>query len=140
MTPGWSGLLLAEQLEDGVHWCNCRELVFTYRDGRQRKLPLGVVSDGASIPPPAWPIIGHPMGPYAREAFMHDDAYNRGDIPKEEADELFYEALLLNPNVDDHDAWLMYEAVKEFGWDAWNAYRERDRRLAELQLPLPCHA
>lgn len=60
-------------------------------------IPPGFVSDGASIPPLAWPLVGHPYaGSLIGPAFWHDwDIAQRADPPRV-VHARFYRALRAN--------------------------------------------
>ena len=92
----------------------------------------GFHTDGASIPRIFWTLIGGP----ARAAFMeaavlHDWHYVRASwydrtgrslvhniVDRKEADDIFY-GLLKKNKVHPFRAWLMWLAVRSFGWLYW---------------------
>lgn len=63
----------------------------------QYTVPLGFVSNGASVPRPLWWLVT-PMGPHAPAAFVHDHLVashvSRGLLRRKDADKAYYRALL----------------------------------------------
>ena len=87
--------------------------------------------DLASIPPLAWQATYPPYHPVvAGPSVIHDWCYLSHCIPRDAADDLFYELLLQN-GADERKAWLMWWAVAEYGGSAWEW---KDRDLYELRL------
>ena len=83
------------------------------------KVPKFFQFDGASIPSPAWQLIGTPFQPRLMTASVfHDWIYHTHEVKKKDADDLFY-TLLLRDGVGKTRAWLMYEAVGSFGDSYW---------------------
>lgn len=97
--------------------------------GREVTVPKGFLSDGVSV-------LGNNEGTrrFLEASIVHDYLYVAWqflEAPHERkpakwdqqfADKLFYRALL-ESNVDSGTAWLMYKAVRSFGW---SQYKERD--------------
>ena len=80
------------------------------------------VVDGASIPPPFWPIIGSPLvGLYRDASVLHDVACDEKNRPWEEVHLMFYHAMRCS-GVSIAKAKTMYWAVYHFGprWRAPN--------------------
>jgi hypothetical protein len=74
----FTGTLAIDQLPDGVHWKQLRDLI--YYAGEENSLeayliPFGFVTDGGSIPSWAQPFVGPPMGPAAPAYDLHDWLY-----------------------------------------------------------------
>jgi len=122
------------QLPDGKTW----ELLtsFDYHVGTEDSdevitVEAGFISDGGSIPPFAWPIVGHPLDEFAAAAFLHDWLYQHPasgvekDRSRRRCDQIFLEALIVL-----EIGWLrrttMYSLVRLGGWKAWNKYRNRE--------------
>jgi len=99
--------------------------------GHRIVAPGGFRSDGASIPPIGWHATYTPWHPVVLgPAVMHDWCYLSHVIPREIADDVFYDVLLRN-GADETRAWLMVWAVAEYGGPAWEW---QDRDLYELRL------
>lgn len=96
-------------------------LEVTYTDPRGRIWTArdGFVTDGASIPAALWPLMGSPFtGRYRLPAVLHDCAYSTVGLTRADADRMFYEAMR-EAGVGAVMAWLMYAAVRLFGWGPW---------------------
>jgi hypothetical protein len=76
-------------------------------------VPVGFVTDFASIPRILWSILP-PNGRYTKAAVIHDWMYQNAYNSKEYADLIFYEAMLVL-GVNKRIAYIMYNAVKIFG-------------------------
>lgn len=58
-------------------------------------------------------------GRASKEAALHDCEYTLRRMPREDADDLFLEALLLNPSIPTGLAHSMHKAVRWFGNGSW---------------------
>lgn len=93
--------------------------------GEQVVIEAGFEFDGATIPPLFWtPLRLHPFSPrVVASALEHDKGYHE-QWNRKATDKQFHENLKLN-GVDDTRAYLMYLAVRMFGWvfylsdDSW---------------------
>ena len=90
-----------------------------YRGSVFAKVPVGFVTDFASIPKALWSIIA-PSGPYARAAVVHDWLYANHKYTRKRSDQIFKEGMkVLDVN------WFvrgwMYNAVRWFGAKAWKS-------------------
>ena len=82
-------------------------------------VPVGFVSDGASIPRFAWPIIGSPLtGKYRAAAIIHDYCYFMQMFSREISDKIFLEAMKVL-KVSKWKRYIIYWAVRLFGCLAW---------------------
>ena len=88
------------------------------RYGAVYEVPKGFVTDGASIPPIFWPLVGHPYSPSSlRAAILHDRmcrAPHTHPFDSSEVHAIFFEALRAD-GVAWLRAWLMWKAVALFG-------------------------
>lgn len=73
-------------------------------------VPAGFETDFASVPKVLWSLIG-PIGRQSLPAIVHDYLYVLGEGKKEDADNLFYEALR-QQGMSRWKAYLMYVGVK----------------------------
>ena len=96
-------------------------------------VPAGFEFDGASIPPPVWPIIGSPFDPrFVRAALLHDWAYSSHLIGRKTADVAFRDILIAD-GVGEWRAELMYRAVRLAGAASWSDSPEDDAYMAWLR-------
>lgn len=94
-------------------------------------VPAGFVTDFASVPRILWSVIA-PTGAHSRAAVIHDFLYAakppvsynkdgvtvRMPLARSQADTAFYEAMLAD-GVPPSRAWVMWAAVRLFGWKPW---------------------
>lgn len=83
-------------------------------------VPEGFIFDGASIPEWAWSLIlTNPFDEgVVQAALVHDWLYTTHEVPRAEADAIFYE-ILTDQEVSNHKRLIMYLAVRTFGALAW---------------------
>ena len=98
------------------------------------RVPKFFQFDGASIPSPAWQIVGTPFYPrFMTASVFHDWIYHTHQVAKTDADDLFY-TLLIADGVNRTRAWVMREAVETFGagyWENDSGDKAYIRRLAK---------
>ncbi|MBI2502939.1 MAG: DUF1353 domain-containing protein [Candidatus Latescibacteria bacterium] len=71
------------------------DLSFTDLDGRVWRAPKGSVINGASIPRPLWASTGSPYtDDYRNASVVHDVAYDDPNIPRKDADKMFFYACI----------------------------------------------
>lgn len=102
--------LLLERFEYHIGSKNSEEIII---------VPAGFISDGATIPPILWPIIGHPMANYAQGAFLHDILYRDKVYSRKRCDEIFLESMV----VLEIALWkrkIIYWGLRVGGWYSWN--------------------
>ena len=87
-------------------------------------VPRGFETDYASIPRAFWIVLA-PTGKHTYAAVVHDYLYASGLKTKDEADKIFYDIMLADLDVDKWQAWTMNQAVKYFGYKAWNEHKLR---------------
>jgi len=91
---------------------------FWYDDpsGRRWEAPKEMVIDGASIPAPLWSIVGSPYtGEYRRASVVHDVACSNPEIPRKDADKMFYFACLAG-GCSRRQTQLLYVGVRIGAW------------------------
>lgn len=93
--------------------------------GREIVVPAGFETDFASIPRFFHRLIPK-NGLYDKAAVIHDYLYSTGVVAKQDADLVFFEAMLVL-GVPSWKRNVMYLAVHWFGWMAWNNHR-RNRK------------
>lgn len=95
-------------------------------------VPLGFTCDGASIPRLFWPLIGHPLSSTViRSGALHDHLYwrhsfDRRPITRRRADLEFRYALAVD-GTGVVRRWLMWAAVRAFGYWAWHSIKNTPR-------------
>jgi len=113
---------------------------FTYRLGHPAgaefvHVPVGFVTDFASIPRPLWTFWPSPGGKYDKPSLIHDALYQRGYVEsadgskriveRSEADTIFRDAMKVT-KTNGVSLRLIYCGVRLGGRAAWNAYWEND--------------
>ncbi|MBQ0944320.1 DUF1353 domain-containing protein [Ideonella sp. 4Y16] len=109
------GSVQAEWLDDGRNMKLLKD--FFYIDSKEKVwvAKTGLIVDGASIPKPAWSLIGGPFeGNYRDSSVIHDSACKARLENWERVHEVFYEGMLTS-GVSENMAKLMYMAVYHFG-------------------------
>ena len=81
----------------------------------------GWETDGASIPRPFRWFACPFSGPYTAAAIIHDALYRSQLLSRAQSDLVFFEAMTASGY---SGAWIMYHAVRAFGWNAWNDNRD----------------
>ena len=95
----------------------------TYYDPRSRAtyvVPRGFTCDGASIPKAFWSALGlHPFSyKIRRPAILHDFLYRNlvgNGVTRKQADQIFFDALVIDGHVISWKAQLIWQAVRIFG-------------------------
>jgi hypothetical protein len=112
---------------DGQKWRVLEEFVYRIGDEASTdeiRVEAGFITDFASIPRIFWRILP-PTGKYGKAAVTHDANYKRGTNNRKWADDVFLEGM----EVLGTPWWqrqLIYNAVRAFGWAAWNQHRRED--------------
>lgn len=114
--------LLIEADPRPAYWIVRAALIWD--DGKQTVVvPAGFETDLASVPRIAQGVPGfEATGLSRRPAVLHDYLYASGDVPRMEADRLFYVALRAE-GVPEPTARIYYRAVRLFGGAPWARHR-----------------
>ncbi len=72
-----------------------------------------------------WWLIGGPWGKYGYAAIIHDIAYLYKLFPRFICDIAFLIAMMVL-NVNRFKRWVMFQAVRKFGWIGWNKNRKKE--------------
>jgi len=114
---------------DGKFWRLTDSLGF-YTSDLERTIvaPEGFLTDFASIPRFAWPIIGHPTGAYGTAAVIHDWLYSLStdDPPpmkRRKCDQIFLDGMQVL-GVSWWKRTTMYSIVRLFGNGGWGDNRK----------------
>lgn len=89
-------------------------LIYIDRNGTRWEVPIGTVSDGASVPRAFWSIFPAVGGRHLKAAVVHDRYCVTRDREWRAVHSMFYEAMLAS-EVDAISAKIMYMAVFAFG-------------------------
>lgn len=113
--------LIVSPLPDGRRWRLFRSFSY-HRGSRYSKdiitVPTGFITDFASIPWVLWSWLPS-WGKYGKAAVIHDYIYQTHCKTREEADKIFYEAMLVG-GTKKWKAGLMYYGVRIGGFLAWH--------------------
>jgi hypothetical protein len=100
-------------------WELIEPLVFESERFGRIEVPTLFRTNYASVP--RLPMVFLLAGDKAhKEATLHDAIYTFHWLTREEADDLFLEALLLNPLIGENLAWMMHKGVRWFGQSSWD--------------------
>jgi hypothetical protein len=119
--------LRVEELEDGRHLLIDPLKFYSAELRGVLVMPAGRLTDYASVPRAFWSLFPRD-GPYKWAATMHDGGYNgelvteHGDpihLIKTLSDNLFREAMSVNPRIGRADRELLYRIVRRFGGKAY---------------------
>ena len=94
-TPDYFGRLLVRQMRNGTTWVSQCIFGFSSTLGITVQVPVGFATDYASIPRALWSFLP-PTGTYAAAAVIHDWLYWTQTTTREEADQVFREAMLVS--------------------------------------------
>ena len=108
---------------DGEKWEVMRK--FTYHVGNKTSkemitVPVGFITDFASIPRTCWSLIGSPTGKYGKAAVLHDYLYRRlqRKYSRKQSDDIFLEAMKIS-KVGMIRRYTIYYSVRLFGFASW---------------------
>jgi hypothetical protein len=124
----FSGMPLMLAYCDGRTWMLRRSVAYRLADGRTATVRAPFAFDFASIPRMFWRVVGPPTGAgpganYGIAAVWHDWLYRHKAIGGRPITRATADAVLLEimryTRVDAWRAWVIYWAVRAFGWAAW---------------------
>jgi hypothetical protein len=111
----FQGQIVAEWLPDGRTMQLTEPFEYIGPDRRSWRVPKGTKVDGASIPSVFWSIIGTPfVGLYRGPSVVHDFYCDVRTRKYQDVHQAFHDAMLC-AGVGPKRAWLMYQAVAQFG-------------------------
>ena len=122
--PGFDHAQFLTLSGDGRNFILARMEGYTDKAGVRHEMQPGSGSDGASSPRFIWSIVP-PFGKYWRPAYFHDwlYGYDPRQLPKDQCDELFLEAMLI-VGVYPDEAEALYKAVQDGGQSAFDEDRK----------------
>ena len=106
----------------GREWILLNDLVVVV-DGKKLYIPAGTTTDFASVPRLLWWLFPPHDKDYLVASIVHDFFYRTQIRSRKEADEIFLKLMLKN-GTPKWKAYLMYGAVRIFGWIAWKRNKE----------------
>lgn len=106
-------------------------LVFRSQGYLRTHVPAGFTFDGASIPPFLRWVINPLDGEIGAAAAVHDWLYVVHSVPRKQADQLFYEALI-SLGASRWKAWIMWAGVRVRGQCGWESYYKRREEAMAL--------
>ena len=125
------GDLIVRVEDDGRHVVLVKPFEYDDADGMKWPVPVGTMSDGASIPQIFWSFIGGPLeGKYRNAAVIHDYYCDYRVREWEAVDRVFYDAMITS-GVDRLKAKVMYAAVR-WGGPHWD-----DQAIHNHKIPPP---
>lgn len=115
---------------------------FSYTDPDEKVwlAPKGSVVNGASIPRPLWSTVGSPYSDdYRRASIVHDVACDSADIPRKDADVMFFHACRAG-GCGSVQARILYAGVRIGAWASSSLPKESispDKLLFRKQITVP---
>lgn len=105
--------------QDGAWWILQEPLAYVETDpAHWVAVPGGFVTDFASVPRLFWNLAPPTDPEYSAAAVVHDRLYETHELPKPEADALFYRAMAVH-GTPRWKRWIIYRAVRAFGGSAY---------------------
>lgn len=93
-------------------------------------IPVGFKTDFASVPKPLWSFIPS-IGTYCEPSLKHDYFYTTKLVKRKEADKFFYQDMIRIQPKRKLRAFVMYTAVRIFGWFRWGKNRWNPNLITE---------
>ena len=116
----FTNALVITPLSDGRTWVLMKSFGYDVgAEGSADKIdvPLGFMTDFASIPRPFWAILPR-WGRYGNAAVLHDWLYWSQERPRPASDRVMLEAMTVL-EVPAWEKYLVYWCVRALGWIAW---------------------
>jgi len=132
-------VLVVSPLADGKTWVTRKEFGYDIGEegsGDSIDVPIGFMTDFASIPRPLWVILPR-WGKYGNAAVIHDYCYWDQSRSRQESDRIFHEAMEVL-KVPKCKIRIMYYAVRLFGGCAWSGNKRRKKKdLSKVAAMMP---
>ncbi len=128
-------ILQVAPLPDGRNWVILKDFGYDVggeNSGETINVPIGFVTDFASVPRPLW-WFAPKWGRYGNAAVIHDFCYWDQSYDRRKSDDVFKEGMQVL-KVGRIRTWLLYYAVRYFGCMAWNANKKRRRKGVQKVL------
>lgn len=122
--------LVVSPLPDGKHWVVRKEFYYYIdsEDGERITVPVGFITDFASIPRPFWFILPK-WEKYGSAAVIHDYLYCTKEKSKSEADKLFLDGMKVL-GVGEWERNSMYWSVRFFGLHSY--IKKKDNKFIKV--------
>jgi hypothetical protein len=129
-------ILSVSPAPDGRNWVIVKDFGYDVGEkdsGETIDVPIGFVTDFASVPRPLWWFAPR-WGLYGNAAVIHDFCYWDQKYKRRRSDDIFREGMEVL-GVSKLKTLLLYYAVRVFGWTAWRANARRRRKGRNRVLP-----
>lgn len=134
----FTNVLIVSPLKDGKLWVNRNKFFYDVGhegSGDTIEVPSGFITDFASIPRVFWVILPK-WGRYGNASVVHDYLYFTKERSRKEADDIFYEAMIVS-KTNKIIAKIMYYAVRLFGSFAYNKNKNMLLPIKEKYIKVP---
>lgn len=115
---------------DGRTWRVDAPLIYVTAAGAPVRVPVGFISDLASVPRIFWSVLP-PFGRYTAAAVLHDWMYRTHHFRRAMCDAIFLESMT-SERVATWQRITLYLAVRLCGWIAWRDERRWKKHLVML--------
>lgn len=118
---------------DNANWIVIEDMEYIIGSTNEKiVVPMGFVTDFASIPKPLWSFNWGPHGQYSRAAVVHDFLYWSQGCTRDQADRLLVIAMK-ESRVSSFDEWAIFKGVHVGGESSWNTNKfERNAGLPRI--------
>jgi len=133
----FTGILTVSPLADGKTWVTRKEFGYDVGQkgsGNSIDVPIGFMTDFASVPRPLWVILPR-WGKYGNAAVIHDYCYWNQSRSRKESDRIFLEAMGVL-GVPAPTVFIMYWAVRLGGWCAWSGNKRKKKKGINKVAPI----
>lgn len=111
--------LVVSPFGDGTFWYLREPLTWIGLGDKTITVPSGFVTDFASVPRPVWWLFPK-WAKYGNAAVVHDWLYWSQAVSRKVADQAINEGMK-DMDVSPVSRWLIYAALRLFGWKAWRS-------------------
>jgi len=132
-------VLVVSPLADGRTWVTRKDFGYDIGEegsGNTIDVPIGFMTDFASIPRPLWVILPR-WGKYGNAAVIHDYCYWEQSRSRLESDRIFREAMEVL-EVPGWKSCAMYYSVRLGGCLAWSGNRrKKEKGISKIAAVMP---
>lgn len=105
--------LFYDSKEKSTKFSLLEPVIFTFNE-EEMEIPVGFVSDGASVPVGLWNLVEPLSGKYIVAFLAHDYGYSIHYAPRKVIDQLLYD-MLVEAGMSRAKAYAIFLAVRSFG-------------------------